>query len=108
VVILKTSRFERAEADGLREALNEANVAYSDLLWVSESSPVTTFREGDYPPLRGTMIGLGKEAPLFTRGSVPIYRTYPGMRVPRPLLLRSFFWTRLWTISRATFSRSRR
>jgi hypothetical protein len=48
------------------------------------------FREGDYPPLRGTMIGLGKEALLFTRGSVPIYRTYPGMRVPRPLMLRPF------------------
>lgn len=38
------------------------------------------FREGDYPPLRGTMTGLGKEALLFTRGSVPIY-----LRVPRPI-----------------------
>ena len=46
------------------------------------------YREGDYPPLRGTMIGLGKDALLFTRGSVPIYRTYPGMRVPRPILIR--------------------
>lgn len=90
VMILKTSRFERAEADGFREALSEANVAYSDLVWVSESSPITMFREGDYPPLRGTLIGLGREALLFTRGSVPIYRTYPGMRVPRPLLLRPF------------------
>ena len=27
---------------------------------------------------------------LFTRGSVPIYRTYPGLRVPRPLLLRPY------------------
>jgi len=88
VVILKTSRFETDEASGLQEALKEANVAYSDLVWISESSPITMFREGDYPPLRGTMIGLGKEALLFTRGSVPIYRTYPGLRVPRPLMLR--------------------
>jgi argonaute-like protein implicated in RNA metabolism and viral defense len=36
------------------------------------------------------MIGLGKEALLFTRGSVPIYRTYPGMRVPRPIMIRPY------------------
>jgi hypothetical protein len=88
IAILKTSRFEKGEADGFREALKEHNIAYSDLVWISESSPVTMYREGDYPPLRGTMIGLGKDALLFTRGSVPIYRTYPGMRVPRPILIR--------------------
>jgi argonaute-like protein implicated in RNA metabolism and viral defense len=88
VVILKTSRFQDDEASGFREALKEANVAYTELVWVSESSPITTYREGDYPPLRGTVIGLGNEALLFTRGSVPVYRTYPGLRVPRPLLLR--------------------
>jgi hypothetical protein len=33
---------------------------------------------------------MGRQAILFTRGSVPIYRTYPGMRVPRPLLLRPY------------------
>jgi hypothetical protein len=88
VVILKTSRFESNEADGFREALKEDKIMYSDLVWVSESSPVTMFRERDYPPLRGTMIGLGKEAILFTRGSVPIYRTYPGLRVPRPIMIR--------------------
>lgn len=48
------------------------------------------YREGDYPPLRGTMIGLDKEAVLFTRGSVPYYRTYPGLRVPKPLMLRPY------------------
>lgn len=90
VVILKTARFEHEEANGFREALKEANVAYSDLVWISESSPVTMFREGDYPPLRGTMLGLGKEALLFTRGSVPIYRTYPGLRVPRPIMIRPY------------------
>ena len=88
VVLLKTSRFERNEADGINEALKEANIAYVDLVWISESSPITMYREGDYPPLRGTMIGVGNDALLFTRGSVPVYRTYPGLRVPRPLLLR--------------------
>ena len=90
VVILKTSRFERGEADGFNEALAESSVAFSDLIWISESSPITMYREGSYPPLRGTMIGLGREAILFTRGSVPLYRTYPGQRVPNPLLLRPY------------------
>jgi hypothetical protein len=90
VVILKTSRFKHEEAGGFREALKEAQVAYADLIWISESSPLTMFREGDYPPLRGTMIGLGNDALLFTRGSVPIYRTYPGLRAPCPIMLRPY------------------
>ena len=27
---------------------------------------------------------------LFTRGSVPIYRTYPGLREPRPIMIRPY------------------
>jgi hypothetical protein len=53
VVILKTSRFESEEANGYRDALKEANAAYTDMIWISEASPITMFREGDYPPLRG-------------------------------------------------------
>jgi hypothetical protein len=90
LVMFKTACFERGESEGFDEALAQANVAYSDLVWVSENSPITMYREGDYPPLRGTMIGLGREAILFTRGSLPIYRTYPGLRVPRPLMLRPY------------------
>lgn len=41
-----------------------------------------------YPPMRGTAVQLGTDLILYTRGSVPYYRTHPGMRVPRPLLLR--------------------
>lgn len=88
VVIMKTARFETREADGIEQALSEANIAYRDLVWISESSPVTLFREGDYPPLRGQVIQFGRDALLFTRGSVPYYRTYPGLRVPRPLFIR--------------------
>lgn len=90
LVVLKTSRFRLDEADGISEALSEVNVPYSDLVWVSEKSPITMYREGDYPPLRGTMIQLGRNSLLFTRGSVPYYRTYPGLRVPGPLMLRPY------------------
>jgi hypothetical protein len=88
LVILKTSRFEPGEADGIGQAADELQIERRDLLWVSENAHVTLVREGDYPPLRGSFIQLGKDALLFTRGSVPYYRTYPGLRVPRPLLLR--------------------
>ena len=88
IVVFKTSRFEGGEVDGIGEALREANIAHSDLVWISENSPITLHREGSYPPFRGTLVGLGGNAVLFTRGSVPYYRTYPGLRVPNPLMLR--------------------
>lgn len=88
LVMLKTSRFEEGEAEGFAEGLQEFGVAMSDMVWVSEGGHTMLFREGDYPPLRGSLIGLGKNALLYTRGSVPYYGTYPGARVPRPLLLR--------------------
>ena len=46
MMIFKTSRFERREAEGFQEAPAEGNVAYSDLIWVSENSPITMYREG--------------------------------------------------------------
>lgn len=88
LVILKTSRFESGESDGIAQAADELQIDRRDLVWVSENPHVTLVREGDYPPLRGSFIQLGRDALLFTRGSVPYYRTYPGLRVPRPLLLR--------------------
>ena len=88
IVVFKTSRFEGSEIDGIGEALDEAGVAHRDLVWVSENSPIALHRVGSYPPLRGTLIGLGDNAVLYTRGSVPYYRTYPGLRVPIPLMLR--------------------
>ena len=90
IIVLKTSRFENHEAEGFQEALTEARIAYSDLVWVSESSPITLYRDGDYPPLRGTTVRLGNDAIVFTRGSNPVYRTYPGLRMPRPLMLRPY------------------
>lgn len=88
LVILKTSRFEKGEAEGFAEAISEMRVAMSDLVWVSEGSHVSLLREGDYPPLRGSFVEVGRNALLYTRGSVPYYGTFPGMRVPTPLQLR--------------------
>lgn len=87
VVILKTSRFRPEEAEGIDTALRRYGIELSDLVWVQESSPINVFREGNYPVLRGTFVDLRGKGLLFTRGSVPYYGTFPGLRVPRPLLL---------------------
>lgn len=87
LVVLKTSRFRTEEAEGIDTALAKSDIEMSDLVWVQESSPIAIFREGNYPVLRGTFVDLGGKGLLYTRGSVPFYGTYPGLRVPRPLLL---------------------
>lgn len=88
LVILKTSYFRDEEVDGVEEALEELDVSMCDMVWVQESSPISLLRNGIYPVLRGTFVELDGKGLLYTRGSVPYYGTYPGMRVPNPLLLR--------------------
>lgn len=87
VIILKTSRFRSEEADGILRALNEAETEYRDLVWVQESYDAKILRDGDYPVLRGTFVDLNGKGLLYTNGSIPYYGTYPGLYVPRPLLL---------------------
>ncbi len=87
LVVLKTSRFRPEEAEGIDAALGQSGIEMSDLVWVQESSPIAIFRDGNYPVLRGTFVDLGGKGLLYTRGSVPFYGTFPGLRVPRPLLL---------------------
>jgi hypothetical protein len=108
VVLLKTSRFERNEADGINEALKEANIAYVDLVWISESSPITMYREGDYPPLRGTMIGVGNDALLFTRAASPCIGHIRVCAFPARYCCDRIRSTRPSATSRATFSPSPR
>ncbi len=87
LVIMKTSRFRSTEIEGIDAALDEVGVELSDSVWVQESSSIMLMREGSYPVLRGTFADFGGRGLLYTRGSVPYYRTYPGQRAPRPLLL---------------------
>lgn len=83
VVIHKTSNFNEAEMKGFSEAL--ANIELQDFLTLDESF-MRLYREGYYPPLRGTWLEADEENQiLYTRGSVPFYEEYPGMYVPRSL-----------------------
>jgi hypothetical protein len=60
------------------------------LVWLTTSDDAMLIRGAkQYPPLRGTLLSLGAdEHVLYTHGSVPYYKTYPGLYVPRPLGLR--------------------
>ena len=85
VVVHKTSSFNEAERAGCDDALKELKVASRDLLVVSESF-TRLFRDGTYPPLRGTFVNFdSRYSILYTRGSIDFYMMYPGMYVPKSL-----------------------
>lgn len=87
VIVLKTSQFREDEAEGIGAALDATGVELRDLVWVQESYKVKVLRDGDFPVLRGTFVDLNGNGLLYTNGSIPYYGTYPGLYVPRPLLL---------------------
>src|SRR6185369_7575828 len=48
------------------------------------------FRVGAYPPLRGTFVNLDDERSiLYTKGSVDLFKLYPGLYVPETLSIRT-------------------
>jgi hypothetical protein len=88
LVIHKTSRFHPQEREGFQNAIEQSQIEIADFIWMPRRSPVRLFRNGAYPPLRGTAMRLDDEQTiLYTRGSVDFFRTYPGMYVPNPLVL---------------------
>jgi hypothetical protein len=88
LVIHKTSRFDDAEMDGFRSAAKKVGIHTLEMVNVHDSL-IRLFRDGKYPPLRGTMMALDdKTATLYTRGSVEFFSTYPGMYVPLSLAFR--------------------
>lgn len=88
VVVHKTSKFDAGELDGINRALDALSIDRADLIAISKSG-TRLYRDGAYPPLRGTYLQLDRDqALLYTRGSVEFFRTYPGPYVPRALLLR--------------------
>lgn len=87
VVVHKTSAHSPSELDGFRRAVDEYRVHSCELLSMDRSF-IRLFRNGEYPPLRGTFLSLdAKSHILYTRGSVDFYATYPGMYMPRSLLI---------------------
>ncbi|MBI3462533.1 MAG: hypothetical protein HY000_05655, partial [Planctomycetes bacterium] len=88
VVVHKTSSHSAEELDGFRKAISEYRVHSCECVSVRKSF-TRLFRNGEYPPLRGTFLSLDpKSHLLYTRGSVDFYTTYPGMYMPRSVMLK--------------------
>ena len=88
VVIHKTSDYNQDEIDGFIAAIRQEGIELFDLLYLTKS--VTRLhRNGKYPPLRGTFWELDDENKiLYTKGSVDLFQTYPGLYIPRTLKIK--------------------
>jgi hypothetical protein len=85
VVVHKTSNLTADELEGFAGAAASHNIEVADIVSVRRSF-IRLYREGTYPPLRGTLFHLSRESGVvYLRGSVNFFETYPGMYVPRPL-----------------------
>lgn len=85
LVLHKTSNFSDAEVTGFNQASKQFYVNQVDLISI-QYSDIRLYREGNYPPLRGTQFTItDNHHVLYTRGSVPYYETYAGKYIPSPL-----------------------
>ena len=90
LVVHKTSNFDHDELKAFQAAIESENIGMFDLVTLDRSR-IRLFREGYYPPLRGSWVTLEPESHiLYTRGSVAFYEEYPGMYVPMSLLIKLF------------------
>lgn len=90
VVVHKSSGFDHQETAGFNDAAEGLGVRFKDFMAINRCK-MRLFRKGAYPPLRGTHVILDEMTSiLYTRGSVPFYRKYPGAYVPTTLQIRQF------------------
>jgi len=90
VVIHKTSEYwgpehgPHNELEGLGEGIREIySRCDSDFVTLRQTG-LRLFREGGYPPLRGTYFPVDDQHFLYTMGFIPYLETYPGSYVPEP------------------------
>jgi hypothetical protein len=85
VLLHKTSCFDRGEIEGFRQAASDEKVEMLDLVSVRRAG-VRLFRAAVPPAVRGTSLLFDDRAGLvYLKGTVPYFRMYPGMYVPRAL-----------------------
>jgi len=85
VVIHKTTLFSDQETKGFDNTIG--NLA-KDFVTLTTRHDFRCVRVGQYPVLRGAVIHLtDNQCLLFTTGYIPRVRTYPGHRIPNPLLV---------------------
>lgn len=84
LVVHKTSRYKADELSGLGRA--SERIQLKDFVAIETRGIKFMRQRGIYPPIRGTVIQIGKaDYILFTKGWIPYFETYPGLRVPTPI-----------------------
>lgn len=85
LVLHKTSNFNQDEIYGFTQSARELHINQIDLVSI-QTSAIRLYRNGNYPPMRGTHFTMSdKHHLLYTRGAVPYYETYPGRYIPRAI-----------------------
>lgn len=102
VAVHKTSKYwgaehgEYNELEGFYEGVDDVYKGCETDFVALGQTRVRLFREGNYPPLRGTYfyIGEGDRAKhfLYTMGYIPYLQSYPGSYVPEPWQITSHHW----------------
>jgi len=86
VVVHKSSPFSKDEILGFDEVNSDIEIV--DYIHINNNPGIRAFPDNyDYPILRGTLIGNKNKWLLYTTGFIPSLGTYPGARVPAPLML---------------------
>lgn len=91
IVVHKTSEYwgkahgQYNELDGFYEGIADVFQRIESDFIALRQTGVRLFREGKYPPLRGTYFCIeDTEHFLYTMGFIPYLETYPGSYVPEP------------------------
>lgn len=87
VIVHKQSGFSAGEREGFGGAIRDALGASApfDLVGLRRNSDLRLLREGQYPPLRGTVLELNGSHFLYTTGWLPYVGQYPHGHVPSPI-----------------------
>lgn len=96
IVIHKSSRYWDEELAGLKDACKL--VPRKDFVALGWRG-IQFYRQGIYPPLRGTYVKFSdSNFLLYTTGFIPYLRTYPGARVPQPLEILEHHGDSPWSV----------
>lgn len=95
VVVHKTTDYwdssinkDYAEVEGLRDGIKQSlgEQVTVDLVTIKTADLKLLRKDGKYPVIRGTFVPVDKATGvLYTTGYIPIYETYPGIHIPKPI-----------------------
>lgn len=95
VVVHKTTDYwdaaihkDYAEVEGIKDGIKQKlgdNITV-DLVTIKTAELKLLRKDGKYPVIRGTYVAVDRStAVLYTTGYIPIYETYPGIHIPKPI-----------------------